>query len=1149
MTHTKKNLKSLEQFNKNKYQSNLVVFKSLVSKASVPKASASNSIKNSKTTFNPKIKLFFIFSIIILMTSILSYNVISDSPLLISTSNPKPTLKVRFAEPVSLISWQLTKYLDNENLSLVQIQNIDNTTYLFRPVNDLVQDNYHFQLYAKDFLNNIGLTTKDFNVNFSFVVQLVTPRYGFSQNRSFPITFSTSQNATCKYSLDFVPKIWSAYNNFDTTSETLHKISNFTINPSITIQKMYVICNTSYGQLLGDDGKFLFYFSVDTTPPVITSLIATPNPVSDCVYSGGQCLLKSTLSVTTSKPTNCRYDTSAKGYEDMPVSSTFSSTSSYSIINKQNFTYDLEGNYNYFVACEDQNTPPQHTIAQSISIYINSSLPLQITSTGPTGAFSDAYLLLTATTNKVTNCSFFNSDGSYLGTSYITVDHSITYFNNKTGTQNIIVNCSNRAENAIGAISFLSDKTAPYFIYINDSTPLGTDPQRTNSQNKLWINFLAADNESGINSHNAYRYRIEQIGTANISTPISSWYEVSISDSGRIIYVTPKDLSGSTTDLANGSYRFLINATNSAGLSKLDYSDGIRVDTSYVPFLSISCNDGVKNQGESDIDCGGTSTCQKCVNGDDCIINQDCISTYCNASNKICIQNPCLNGKLDTWNKETDVDCGGNCLLYNKTCNNGQICNLNPDCGSSYCNSSNKICVVSPCSNGIMDKWNGETGIDCGGQCLTTQNKKCPLGQGCTNNNECTSGYCNPLKVCSIPSCTDTFKNGDESGVDCGGSCVNKCVNNVSCIKNSDCVSMYCDKASYKCKDDPDKDTDGDGLPDWWEIQNGLNPFDPSDATKIDSITGKSYKETYKKYIETIKNQTGGIPPSTIDDTGGFSFMSFLLIVIVLGILGAMGYYVYDKYYATPNKQKQSQLRQSQLGASKSQGVATRYNSLSSLQGMNQQTSTSPLSSSSQQRSQLGSAKPQSPTLISRTSLPNQKPLSPQLKQLIAKKKEEKVKARSNTFTVFGKGESTSKTNPNVTLSKTFTSKSNISKSPKEELRKFESEEDENTNITGKNYGKKQQSSTNKTQTGNDEEWVDVKKLKSNEPKKQPEKSKNIFDQIADFAGFGDFKSEDTTTNKNPAHKNKENESSEKSNFKDGDKIFEELDKIAKKKK
>jgi hypothetical protein len=54
----------------------------------------------------------------------------------------------------------------------------------------------------------------------------------------------------------------------------------------------------------------------------------------------------------------------------------------------------------------------------------------------------------------------------------------------------------------------------------------------------------------------------------------------------------------------------------------------------------------------------------------------------------------------------------------------------------------------------------------------------------------------------------------------------------------------------YKGK--PYKDSDKDGMPDEWEIANGLNPNDPSDAVK--DCTGDGYTNI-EKYINGISTK------------------------------------------------------------------------------------------------------------------------------------------------------------------------------------------------------------------------------------------------------------------------------------------------------
>ena len=69
-----------------------------------------------------------------------------------------------------------------------------------------------------------------------------------------------------------------------------------------------------------------------------------------------------------------------------------------------------------------------------------------------------------------------------------------------------------------------------------------------------------------------------------------------------------------------------------------------------------SCSDSIQNQNETDVDCGGS--CQKCGNQENCRLNSDCESNYCNPNLK-CALPSCFDSFKNQG--ETDIDCGGAC--------------------------------------------------------------------------------------------------------------------------------------------------------------------------------------------------------------------------------------------------------------------------------------------------------------------------------------------------------------------------------------------------------------------------------------------------------------------------------------------------------
>ena len=79
-----------------------------------------------------------------------------------------------------------------------------------------------------------------------------------------------------------------------------------------------------------------------------------------------------------------------------------------------------------------------------------------------------------------------------------------------------------------------------------------------------------------------------------------------------------------------------------------------------------------------------------------------------------------------------------------------------------------------------------ETAIDCGGSCLG-----CDAGSACAFNRDCASGICDHA-VCQSASCVDGTLNGDETDVDCGGSCPSACPVGLGCAVDADCIDNVC---------------------------------------------------------------------------------------------------------------------------------------------------------------------------------------------------------------------------------------------------------------------------------------------------------------------------------------------------------------------
>ncbi|CAF3984828.1 unnamed protein product [Adineta steineri] len=102
-----------------------------------------------------------------------------------------------------------------------------------------------------------------------------------------------------------------------------------------------------------------------------------------------------------------------------------------------------------------------------------------------------------------------------------------------------------------------------------------------------------------------------------------------------------------------------------------------------------TCTDGVKNQDETDVDCGGSICSKKCDLCKVCSKHTDCVIANCNSRSNTCQAPTCKDGMKNQ--DETDVDCGGETCW--SRCLPQQGCESSSDCTSSNCDTTMKKCL------------------------------------------------------------------------------------------------------------------------------------------------------------------------------------------------------------------------------------------------------------------------------------------------------------------------------------------------------------------------------------------------------------------------------------------------------------------------
>ena len=104
-------------------------------------------------------------------------------------------------------------------------------------------------------------------------------------------------------------------------------------------------------------------------------------------------------------------------------------------------------------------------------------------------------------------------------------------------------------------------------------------------------------------------------------------------------------------------------------------------------------------------------------------------------------------------------------------------------------------CATGACTDGLpfdhcFDRLldGDETDLDCGGSCQRCEpNATCVRGEDCEST-VCDTGRCGPA------SCFNGARDGFEGDIDCGGDCVADCANGQRCYSDLDCASGQCGK-------------------------------------------------------------------------------------------------------------------------------------------------------------------------------------------------------------------------------------------------------------------------------------------------------------------------------------------------------------------
>lgn len=240
-----------------------------------------------------------------------------------------------------------------------------------------------------------------------------------------------------------------------------------------------------------------------------------------------------------------------------------------------------------------------------------------------------------------------------------------------------------------------------------------------------------------------------------------------------------------------------------------------------------TCSDGVKNGNETDLDCGGNCSMpgmrvpntngtwqvvsKRCDLGQTCQVDGDCepgnVDAFCYRGTCQPSAAACRDGVKDGY--ETDVDCGGPGWYRQKACKPcgvGRVCSSEWDCDrDNHFICVNRACALDACFNGVKD--GNESDVDCGGSCFNRL--QCAAGKHCWLDRECQSNRC-VSGVCANSTCENGVKDGDETDLNCGGAVCPRCRAFWACHVAADCLTNSC--TGGLCDADPNISICADGL-------------------------------------------------------------------------------------------------------------------------------------------------------------------------------------------------------------------------------------------------------------------------------------------------------------------------------------------------
>jgi len=824
---------------------------------------------------------------LVVMVSILSGFLIGAKALK-ETVSSTPVITLTFSEDSKITKAVLSQGNRTYNFTFEPLQGEFAIVHKITLMQALMNGNYTLYVEAQDRVENAINTTQIIELDIPYIpITLVNPPLGVSPTPVFNLTIATPENnADCRYSTSSISSYERAVYFFEDITPRMHTKLDFNSNETLLVATPQTE-KQIYVFCRSEDGRInptIFNLSYDLTPPTIGAS-ADPRVVVDISEEGK---IKAQIKVNSNDKVVCRYS---------------------GVVNQSEAKYvPAQGRFqdmpNYFGTAEDESNMSKYTTTPATTVDLTgyiSDKTKQYNFTFNVSCMNRATFNVNDYTNRMSNTVSVDITVSLLSQIILTKKSPPDYLSSTSVFLNFTTNKRSTCTYAVNNETAAELETSDNLVHTKN---YGTMAEGRN------IVKVECNAEGGASVSREFPVVID-------TTP--PLRPIIISPNATCMKSLTASFFSNDSESGIGGYNYTaegpavsVNGSASGENPSVTVSkDAKGAELNLTPSATYIFRARAINNAGLISDEGTGNLIVYDETGVLCDRTPPTVFLKQNATSSgtyvtlVCIDSGgtrCDNTSYSYFMAETSNCTAGTPapIEYDAARQSytalvttpGYFCYEAKDIAGNIAKGSEKVTVLSSdyCRDNAKDY--EETDVDCGGAGICP---RCLFGKSCSVNSDCATLFCDKAtNTCQEPSCSDGLENGYETDVDCGGLDCSKCPLSKKCSIDSDCITNYCmpDKTcgvascndSYKNGFETDVDCGGNC---------SKCAIGKSCLVDSDCVSGKCFS------YECIQPPVGGEEqqPLVPSEAGKANLgLIIKILVLILGVLCSSGGYFYIYY-------------------------------------------------------------------------------------------------------------------------------------------------------------------------------------------------------------------------------------------------------------